>query len=192
MTVVEVADYEDGEVGADFCLTCGKSLLYSGRGRRPKYCPEHKPARAKSAGRGGGTLKPNAGIGVVSKLLIIVTALSAHRQCTRNGIRDNDQLEDELTMTDDEADAIASPISRWAVKSKTGEKILKPIVENEDLIDAGVALWEYHRRTSTIVKEIRRLQNVTNQPSSTPVSGAAARLANTNGNGAPFVGQSLL
>jgi hypothetical protein len=33
------------------CTVCGKdiSYLYSGRGRKPKYCEEHKPARAASS-----------------------------------------------------------------------------------------------------------------------------------------------
>ena len=32
------------------CLECGKPLTYGGRGRKPKYCDEHKPSRAKGTG----------------------------------------------------------------------------------------------------------------------------------------------
>lgn len=31
--------------GIDTCLECGLQLFYSGRGRHPKYCEEHKPNR---------------------------------------------------------------------------------------------------------------------------------------------------
>lgn len=29
------------------CVVCGTDLVYSGRGRKPKYCDEHKPSRSK-------------------------------------------------------------------------------------------------------------------------------------------------
>lgn len=148
------------------CLTCGAPLYYGGRGRKPKFCEEHKPKqttkRTQSSGRPSNSAKT---VGVVSKILIILTAVMAHRQCKRYNIV-NDHLEDELTMTDDEADAIAAPIARWSMKSKTGAKVLAPIVENEDLIDAAVAVWEYNRRTSQIVKQLKGLNatHVTNDP----------------------------
>lgn len=37
------------------CVTCGKPLIYSGHGRKPKYCDEHKRATSapKKSGRNG-------------------------------------------------------------------------------------------------------------------------------------------
>lgn len=32
----------------DFCEVCGKELEYSGKGRHPRFCEKHKPARASS------------------------------------------------------------------------------------------------------------------------------------------------
>lgn len=31
------------------CVVCGAPVEYSGRGRKPKYCSEHKPSRGQSA-----------------------------------------------------------------------------------------------------------------------------------------------
>jgi len=30
----------------DVCVVCGTPLVYAGRGRRPRYCDEHKPGRS--------------------------------------------------------------------------------------------------------------------------------------------------
>jgi hypothetical protein len=73
-------------------------------------------------------------------------------------------------MSDDEADAIASPIARWSMRSKTGAKVLGPIVDNEDLIDAGVAIWEYNRRTSQILSNLRKVNSVANVQTKEPAS----------------------
>lgn len=43
-----------GDEYPDKCGTCGKGVPYSGRGRRPKFCDEHKPNRAKSSPRATG------------------------------------------------------------------------------------------------------------------------------------------
>lgn len=34
------------------CVVCGAALEYSGHGRKPKYCSEHKPSRGQSAASG--------------------------------------------------------------------------------------------------------------------------------------------
>lgn len=151
------------------CQKCNAVIDWKGRGRKPLYCADHKPksssvAKTRSSGPSGSKAAP-----VVAKILIILTAVMAHRQCKRYGIV-NDQLEDELTMSDDEADAIASPIARWSMRSKTGAKVLGPIVDNEDLIDAGVAIWEYNRRTSQILSNLRKVNSVANVQTKEPAS----------------------
>lgn len=32
------------------CQVCGKALIYAGRGRKPRFCEDHKPKGAKSSG----------------------------------------------------------------------------------------------------------------------------------------------
>ena len=158
---IEEVSFADIDMGPA-CETCGAGLVYSGRGRKPRFCDAHKPAPSRTVKRPAGRVANAKTVGVVSKILIILTAVMAHRQCKRYGVV-NDQLEETLTMTDDEADAIATPIARWSMKSTVGAKVLGPIVDNEDLIDAAVAVWEYNRRTSQIVKEMRKLNNVANE-----------------------------
>lgn len=48
-------DAPESVAGDDTCIVCGKPLSYSGRGRRPKYCDEHRPSR------GGATKAATAG-----------------------------------------------------------------------------------------------------------------------------------
>lgn len=37
------------DIGAlDTCEICGKALVYSGKGRHPKFCDEHKPNKTKT------------------------------------------------------------------------------------------------------------------------------------------------
>lgn len=55
-----VADLEIGEAPESFgdvppeyaCEVCGTELTYGGRGRKPRFCDEHKPARGTSTGSG--------------------------------------------------------------------------------------------------------------------------------------------
>lgn len=32
------------------CIECGKELVYAGRGRKPKYCEDHKPGKTRTSG----------------------------------------------------------------------------------------------------------------------------------------------
>lgn len=175
------------------CLTCGRTLHYGGRGRKPKYCDDHKPRSSKSTGtrRVGGTVTASKASDAVAKILLILTAFTAHSQCKKYGIMD-EHIEEQLTMTDEEADAIAAPISRWSMKSKTGAKILGPIVENEDLIDAGVALWEYNRRTSQLLKELKGAINVANRTTASQKAEAGVTIPKVNGFVPQSVGHSLI
>lgn len=53
----DLPEPEEVSVGADgspLCVVCGKSLTYAGRGRKPKYCADHKPSPGRSS-TGSGT-----------------------------------------------------------------------------------------------------------------------------------------
>ena len=155
------------------CEKCGKSLAYKGRGRKPRFCPECKPSgQTKKRGTvstgnnvSGRTLDRTTD--VVGRILIILTMVVAHQRLSRINIQ-NEQLEDDLSLSDEEADAIAKPLARWSLKSKTGSRILKPIVDNEDLIDAGIALWEYNRRTQQILNKLKERNTTPNGTVPTP------------------------
>lgn len=137
----------------DTCMTCGKALTYSGRGKHPKFCDAHKPVPARR-GRNGPRAPANPRTThVIGKILIILTVIMAHRRMAGMAVQ-NDAIEDALTLTDDEAEAIARPLARWSSNSTIGAKVINPIVENEDLIDAGIALWEYNRRVTKLMREL--------------------------------------
>ena len=135
------------------CETCATPLTWSGRGRKPKFCPEHKP------GRGGrpAPAKPAqaAARRSVAKILIVVTLIVAHRRLASVGV-DDERLDNDLSMTDAEADAVAAPVARWALRSSVGARVIGPIVANDDLIDAAVAVWEYDRRTRRVIAALRK------------------------------------
>jgi hypothetical protein len=57
--VIDIPVFTDAKVPTDEsataddtlrCLECGKPLVYAGRGRKPKYCEEHRKSSSKSAG----------------------------------------------------------------------------------------------------------------------------------------------
>jgi hypothetical protein len=59
------------------CQTCGKALVYGGRGRKPRYCDEHK--------RGGNTTKIGARNAAGSDVIRAVAALEMAYGLMRTG-----------------------------------------------------------------------------------------------------------
>lgn len=60
-----------GDEYPDKCGECRKGVPYSGRGRRPKFCDEHKPNRSKSSPRAtgkGAEQTARAAAGMLSQL----------------------------------------------------------------------------------------------------------------------------
>ena len=171
MTAKDVEVLDPPEPSGDRCLTCNVPIQYGGRGRRPKYCDEHRVVSGKTS---GGLAKPKVAAqkasGLITKLLIVVTVLLAEAKISKGGFSDpTGTLAEELALKDDEAEAMAQPLARWASKSSVGSKVLGPVVENEDLLDAGIALWDYSRRVNRILKAqkqfIRSVSNESHQPS---------------------------
>lgn len=170
MTVeIETIPRAPGELRCD---VCGESFPEPARGRKPRTCPEHRGRPATKATKGAVRRgQPPAKMverstDVIGRLLIIATMIIAHRRLTHIGIHD-ERTEDELSLTDAEADAIAKPLARWSLRSSVGNKLLTPLVENEDLIDAGVALWEYQRRMTQTLARLQQ-RNASHGTVSTP------------------------
>lgn len=42
--------FDDAGTSEYLCEVCGKALVYSGRGRHPRFCDDHKPNQRKSVG----------------------------------------------------------------------------------------------------------------------------------------------
>lgn len=55
LTETEVPESSTQEAAEFTCVVCGKPLTYSGRGRKPKYCEEHKRGSSGASKIGGST-----------------------------------------------------------------------------------------------------------------------------------------
>lgn len=94
-----------------------------------------------------GTVTASKAAGSFAKLIIIISAIWAYGAVRRYGIPDLDgSLSEELAMTNEEAADIARPIGRLAMSNSTAAKVISPIVENDDLIDAAFAIFEWQKR----------------------------------------------
>lgn len=145
-----------------YCEVCGDPLS-DGRSTR---CPQHrKQAGNKPARRAGktSTVTASKASGTFAKLLVVITAMYAWAELRRKHIPDaSGELAEELAMTDEEASAVAKPIARFAVSNSTTAKIIGPIVENDDIIDALFSLWEWQKRTQAVMAQY--VENTTLQP----------------------------
>ncbi|MGH7239171.1 MAG: hypothetical protein ACREHG_03785 [Candidatus Saccharimonadales bacterium] len=165
MTTVEfspsVSDDNDVVVGKGYCLLCATPLS---DGRR-KYCAECGPKRpatsAKRPSRSAptGTITAGRASETFAKLIIIITAIYAYGVVRRRELPDpGGKLAEELAMTDAEALPIARVIGRMASSNTHVAKAIGPLVDNDDLIDAAFAMWDYTRRTHEVLD--RYTQNI--------------------------------
>lgn len=137
-----------------YCAECGTPLADG----RSTFCDDHKPKRntnkpARKAGKTS-TVTASKASGTFAKLIVVITAMYAWSQVRRLHIPDPDgELSEQLAMTDEEAAAVAKPIARFAVSNSTTARIIGPIVENDDIIDALFSIWEYQKRTSAVLAQ---------------------------------------
>lgn len=168
-----VIDMGDSGVAPGYCLDCGEPLP----NRQSKRCADCRgktavtPAKPKSttkkthtAARRTGTVTVAKASGSFAKLFIILSAIWAYAAVKRYGIPDLDgSLSEELAFTDEEAADIARPIGRFTMSNSTTAKIVGPIVENDDLIDAAFAIWEWQKRINQTLAQYRPHQIQDNQ-----------------------------
>lgn len=150
------------------CETCGNVT----RSARVKKCDDCKAAAKPAAKqdkvqdnkrdikvkvpRVGGTVTPTKAAGTFAKLAILISVIWAWSAVRRYGIPDVDgQLAETLAFTDEEAADIARPLGRLAMSNGSSAKVVAPIVENDDLIDAGFAIWEWRKRVESELARYR-------------------------------------
>jgi hypothetical protein len=149
------------------CETCGNAT----RSARVKKCDDCKAAasakpakqdKVPSSARNvkvtvprvGGTVTPTKAAGTFAKLVILISVAWAWSAVRRYGIPDVDgSLAETLAFTDEEAADIARPLGRLSMSNSASARVVAPIVENDDLIDAGFAIWEWRKRVD---KELAR------------------------------------
>jgi hypothetical protein len=61
---------------------------------------------------------------------------------------------DELAMNENESFAIGKTLARVTLSNSGTARIIAPLVENEDLIDTAIALWDYHQRTTKLLDQL--------------------------------------
>lgn len=179
------------------CQVCGKKAYH----HRAKVCEDHRGERgngrsaSKSASKSnrssdtGGNRSGNgpnsaAWSRTVSKVLLLVTSFVAVGIVSRANILDSDEtLTDALSLTVEEADDIAKPIARVVSRTSISRKYGAAIVENDDLIDAGLAVSDYLQRVRQTTQRIEQIvrnreqgrgaygPNANNRQQPSPVSG---------------------
>lgn len=111
-----------------------------------------------------GTVTASKAAGSFAKLVIIISAIWAYAAVRRYGIPDvSGELAEKLAMTNEEAADIARPIGRLAMSNSTAAKVISPIVENDDLIDALFAIFEWQKRMNETLSQYRPHQIQDNQ-----------------------------
>ena len=155
-------------------LTCENCLSTEAREKAAaKATGKSVAARTKSSPSSGGKVTNAKAAGSFAKLAVIISAIWAWSAVKRYGIPDPDsQLAESLAFTDEEAADIARPLGRVAMGNSTTAKLVGPIVENDDLIDAAFAIWEWRKRVDAtlaqykghVTQDNRRQVNVAPQP----------------------------
>lgn len=157
-----------------YCEVCGEPAS-SPRGKRcaehPRQAAAHATTNVGKRTRKGtkapaavGTVSARKAAGSFSKLIIIISAVWAYTAVRRYGIPDLDgTLAEELAMTDEEAADIAKPLGRVVMSNSTAARIAGPIIDNDDLIDAAFALWEWNKRMNSALAAYRPHQIQDNQ-----------------------------
>lgn len=155
-----VIHWDPATANQGVCEVCGNAT----RSNRVKKCDDCKAAAAAApkqdkvqdspkrnisvpVKRVGGTVTPTKAAGTFAKLVILISVAWAWSAVKRYGIPDIDgTLAETLAFTDEEAADIARPLGRLSMSTPQSAKVVAPIVENDDLIDAGFALWEWRKR----------------------------------------------
>ena len=150
--------------GEGICEQCGNVT----RSARVKTCDDCKAANKATStsattrapkvkvGRVGGAVTPTKAAGTFAKLLILISVIWAWSAIKRYGIPDvTGALAEELAFTDEEAADLAKPLGRLSMSNSATAKVVGPIVENDDLIDAGFALWEWRKRVDQALAQYK-------------------------------------
>lgn len=166
------------------CTECGEPAYH----HKAKKCEEHRYTKTPApngrrtkrqtpggAGRSGSGPTADKWQRTLAKLLLLATSFIAVGVVSRANILDTeDELVDALSMEDSEALDIARPLGRFISGTSVSKKYGGIIVNNDDLIDAGIALSDYVtrvRQTNARIEEIvRNRENAYSQRRTGPPS----------------------
>ena len=149
----------------DHCEVCGIALHYSGKGRHPRFCTEHKPG-ASSGGDGrkrGGKRKATEKEWDTFLAIFIMAASYIPARYAAGGTGpilncppglDSGMFEtatETLSMQPEEAEPIAAYLAKRATPSALNKKVGWLVVQSLELEQVGEALWQYGKRIAPAV-----------------------------------------
>lgn len=195
--VVEISmdDIDKATTGEKLCKACGEPLPagVSGRTRYHENCrpsARTQPTRTPASRTSTGSLSQTKTAGSFAKILLLLSVVYVYGLLRAKRIPDpQGALSEELALNDEEAAALAKPLARITVSNSKAARIAKPIVENEDLIEAGFALWEWQRRIDNTLNSYNRQRTQEYQPDVTiqpNEAGGNASDGGDGGNGFPY------
>jgi hypothetical protein len=112
-----------------------------------------KPPVSKAAPSG----RKSSATGTVAKLLVIATLIWMRASVARRGFPDHDgKIAETLSLSADESVTIARPLARMIDTSTTASRVLGPVVRNEDVLAAAMALIDWQHRVKVTLDQIAR------------------------------------
>lgn len=161
----------NGKSEKGICKVCGKPA----RSLTGTVCDEHDGRRTRGSSgsstgrRSSSTGKPPTATEwtnkVFAKLLVALTFFMAIRMINNKGIRDpDDEIATRLSMTTDEAKAIASPIGRFIAPTKLAKSYGRHVVDNVDIVDAFLAFFDWYQRVNKFLASSPHLAQVYDMP----------------------------
>jgi len=164
------------------CIVCGAPLEYSGRGKRPQYCADHKtPASRNQTSEGSTPRKRRSGGGgakgrkatesewnrFLSIVLIGGTYLVGRYAAGGHGLmldpplgvttEELDAYAIELAMLPEEAGPIANLMAKRVTPSELNKKVGRYIVSSLEYQEVGAALMDYGKRIGPVL--VQRISN---------------------------------
>lgn len=145
-TVEEVDEgpaFTESTSGAPQCEVCGEDIEYSGRGRKPKYHPEHRPTAPKRSGSAparSGSIRNEAALreALLSRYLQIGSLLSMMHPAYGRGVR---QKAEEAVNADIEL-ARVSPAFRRTLEGMLEKTALGAVIAVHAAMLAPVVVGE--------------------------------------------------
>jgi len=159
-----------------YCETCGKQLEWSGSGRHPKYCADHRtvasrkaPAKKTSNNRSNtasnrrATNRKNNRAATLDEwqefnkiTLIVITYIFGRFLAGGKGLllrqpnelteNEFDQATEYYAMTDEEAIVLGNFVSSRVLETGFNKKYGHVIISTLELEDVGYAMWGYTKR----------------------------------------------
>lgn len=191
---IPTVEYSDGE-GKIACDVCGKMVTSRGLTRHVNSAhPESPSASAPDKAKrrlGTGRTRKTKGLtaevsdglaSLAGKILFLITLIMAWSALRRAQVPDpSGDLAESMAMTDDEATAIGRVLARIFARTAPGRRLAPVLVENEDVIDAAFAGWEWYQRNAKMWDELRGEANPGYVASQVPATGGRSNSNGSNG-----------